>query len=253
MVAAEAEAALLARSRAANVDHDAGNVTAKTVRRTGAPAAIGDRWAERWGGAALNDFVRLSPAERQHLLASEIDAFLQSPANLADRVRHSAQSPGADLRTAAYLAEDWQDVLIAFGRDVTVPATRPFTGKVKYQPPTDLDVVTTQAIVEVTNQSNAGGRVAQLAVLLGPEATPGNLPVFHAVPSPAAVVGENRLKRVIPTRPEPLRRAAIPTRRQAARGHYGCRTRYRVTPTRSPGGATDTTFAWRASVASSGG
>lgn len=193
MCTPEVEAALLARLKAANIDHDAVNVLAKTARRADVPTTLGDRWAARWDGETLNEFARLSPAERQHLLAREGDAFLQAPSNLAERVRHSAQSPDADLRTAAYLAEDLQDVLTAFGRDVTVPATSQFTGKVKYHPLTDVDVATTKALVEVTNQSNAGGKVAQLAVLLGPEANPSKLPVFHYMPNlePTSVAAQS--------------------------------------------------------------
>ena len=72
---------------------------------------------------------------------------------------------------------------MAFARDVTAATTSPFTGKVKYSTLTDLDVVTTKAIIEVSTQHNASRKVAQLAVLLGPEANPGGLPVFHYLPN----------------------------------------------------------------------
>ena len=42
----------------------------------------------------------------------------------------ATQSGDYDLRTAGELAVELQDVLTAFGRDVKVPTTSPFTGKV---------------------------------------------------------------------------------------------------------------------------
>lgn len=62
-------------------------------------------------------------------------------------------------------------------------ATSPFTGKVKYAILTDLDVVTMRAIIEVTTQKTAAGKVGQLAVLLGRDANPHGWPVFHFVPN----------------------------------------------------------------------
>ena len=61
--------------------------------------------------------------------------------------------------------------------------TSPFTGKVKYTTLTDLDVVTTKAIIEVSTQHHAAGKVAQLAILRGPEANPDGRPVFHYLPN----------------------------------------------------------------------
>lgn len=87
------------------------------------------------------------------------------------------------MRTAAEVASDLHDVLVAFGRDVMVPTTSPFTGKVRYSTLNDLDVVTTKALIEVSTQSSASRKVPQLAVLLGPHANHHGLPVFHYMPN----------------------------------------------------------------------
>jgi hypothetical protein len=175
--------ALRHRLQAAGLDHDAINVIVRVGKRADVPAALGDRWAARWDGQELQDLANLSPADRQHALAHHVDDFLQDPVNRLQRAQHSAQSSDADLQAAGALAVELQDILTGFGQDVTVPATSPFTGKVKYATLTDLDVVTTKAIVEVTTQGDASGKVAQLAILLGPEANPHGRPVFHYVPN----------------------------------------------------------------------
>jgi hypothetical protein len=178
------EQTLRQRLQGTGLDHDAINVLVKAGKRTDVPETLGDQWAARWDGQALQDLVRLSPANRQHVLAREVDDFLQEPVNRLQRMNHAATQTGdADLHTAGELAVDLQDVLVAFGRDVTEPATSPFTGKVKYSTLTDLDVVTTKAIIEVTTRRNASGKVAQVAVLRGREANPASLPVFHYLPN----------------------------------------------------------------------
>lgn len=174
--------ALRQRLQAAGLDHDAVNVIVRVAKRADVPADLADRWAARWDGQPLQDLVSLSPADRQHALARHVDEFLQDPANRLRRARHAAQSSDSDLRTAGELAVELQDVLAAFGRDVSVPTTSPFTAKVRYSTLTDLDVVTTKAIIEVTTQGDAAGKVAQLAILTGPEANPDGLPVFHYTP-----------------------------------------------------------------------
>lgn len=172
------------RLQAAGIDHDAVNVIAKAGNRADVPADLADEWAARWAGQALQDLAALSPADRQHALARHVEEFLQDPANQSRRARHAAtQTSDADLRVSGELAVDLQDLLTAFGMDVTVPTTSRFTGKVKYSPLTDLDVATTKAIIEVSTQHDASGKVAQLAVLRGAEANPHGLPVFHFLPN----------------------------------------------------------------------
>lgn len=74
-------------------------------------------------------------------------------------------------------------MLTAFGREVTISATSRFTGKVRYSLLTDLDVVTTRAIVEVTTRHDSARKVAQLALLLGGVANPDGLAVLHFLPN----------------------------------------------------------------------
>src|SRR5581483_3096131 len=106
------EQALRQRLQAAGLDHDAINVIVKAGKRTDVPTALGDQWAARWDGQALQDLVKLSPADRQHALARHVDDFLQDPANRLLRANHAAsQTRDADLRTAGELAVDLQDVL----------------------------------------------------------------------------------------------------------------------------------------------
>jgi hypothetical protein len=54
-----------------------------------------------------------------------------------------------------------------------------------YSSLTDIDVETTRAIIEVTTQADASGKVGQLQELLGAEANPGGKPVLHFMPNAA--------------------------------------------------------------------
>lgn len=178
------EPTLRQRLQAAGLDRDAISVIVKVGNRADIPSSLANQWAAEWDGQALPDLIALSPADRQHALARIVDDFLQDPAHRLIRAQHAAtRTRDADLREAGELAVELQDVLKAFGRDISAPATSPFTGKVKYAPLTDLDVATTNAIIEVTTQSDASGKVAQLAVLRGAVANPHGLPVFHLLPN----------------------------------------------------------------------
>jgi hypothetical protein len=172
------------RLSTANLDHDAINIIVKAGNRTDVPHTLADQWAAGWDGQTLQDLVSLSPADRQHALAQQIDDFLQNPVHRLQRATFAAsQMTDPDLHTPGELAIELQDVLVAFARDVKVAATSPFTGKIRYATFTDLDVVTTKAIIEVTTQHDASGKVAQLTVLRGPIANPAGLPVFHFMPN----------------------------------------------------------------------
>lgn len=189
----EVEAALRTRLKVAGVDVDATNRIVKTAKRADVPDTLGEEWAVRWDGKVLEDFAALDQAGRQHALERDSTGFLQDPANRVARARHAVRSGDDDLRTAGELAIDLHDIFTAFGHDVNVPAVSLFTGKTKYHTLTDLDVATANAIIEVTTQSNASGKVAQLAVLMGPEANPARLPVFHYMPNldPASVAAQS--------------------------------------------------------------
>lgn len=169
--------------QAAGLDHDAINIIVKVGKRADLPAALADQWSAQWDGQALHELVNRSSADRQHTLARQVDEFLQDPANRLQRAQHAAQSKNPDLQAAGELALELHDLLTGFGRDVTRLTTSPFTGKVKYSTLTDLDIVTTKAIIEVTTQSDAAGKVAQLTILMGPEANPDGRPVFHYMPN----------------------------------------------------------------------
>jgi hypothetical protein len=143
----------------AGLDHDAVNVIVKAWKRADLPESLRDLWAARWDGQVLQDLAQLSPADRQHALTSQVDAFLQDPLNRLQRVSHAtSQTSDPDLQMAGEVATELQDLLVAFGRDVTVAKTSPFTGKLKYATLTDLDVVTTKAIIESSTQRGSEGR-----------------------------------------------------------------------------------------------
>lgn len=183
MYPASVAADLQQRLFAAGLDHDAVNVIVKTGNRLDVPDSLGEQWADLWRGQPLDELARLSPADQQHFLARQVEDFLQDSVHRLLRARHAAtQTADPDLRTAGELAVDLHDLLEGFGNEVTVPSTSPFTGKVKYATLTDLDVLTTKAILEVSTRPNAAGKVAQLAVLLGSVANPRGLPVFHYLP-----------------------------------------------------------------------
>ena len=172
------------RLQATGLDHDAINMIVKVGKRTDLPTSLGNQWEAQWDSQALQDLVKLSPADRQHALAQLINHFLQTPLNLFQRVKYAANhSHDADLRTSGELAVDLQDIITAFGQDVMVSTISPFTAKVKYATVTDLDVVTTKAIIEVSTQHDAAGKVAQLMVLQGVVANPHGLPIFHLFPN----------------------------------------------------------------------
>jgi hypothetical protein len=184
MYSAGVEHDLRQRLRIARLDYDAINIVVKAGNRLDVPRALGDKWSAGWDVQVLQRLVSLSLPDRQHVLARQVDDFLQDPVNRLQRATHAAtQTADPDLRIPGELALELQDVLEAFGRDVKVAAKSPFTGKVRYVTLTDLDVVTTKAIIEVTTQHDASGKVTQLVVLKGPVANPTGLPVFHYMPN----------------------------------------------------------------------
>ncbi len=73
--------------------------------------------------------------------------------------------------------------LVAFNAEVLQRSQSTFTGKVKYGPLTDIDVETVKAIIEVTTQQSASGKVCQLQALQGALANPLGKPVFHFMPN----------------------------------------------------------------------
>ena len=170
--------------KSSRLDLDAINAILKTGKRADVPPDLGQEWINHWDDVELFDLAILAPAQRQHTLASIYDSFLQNPIHRIRRANFAAtQTADPDLRIAGELAIEMVDILIAFNREVIKPTTSPFTGKVKYAVLTDLDVVTSKAVVEVSNQPDASGKVAQLAVLLGSIANPNRLPVFHYFPN----------------------------------------------------------------------
>jgi hypothetical protein len=165
-------------------DHDARNFIVRTGARADLPEGLGDSWANRWTSAELHHLSGMSQGARQDHIAAQVRAFLDDSAVTAARVRQTATQTGnADLQLQAQVAQSVVGNLVRFNSDILIRAQSPFTGKVKYSPVTDIDVETTSAIVEVTTQADAAGKIGQLQVLLGPAANPQGKPVFHFMPN----------------------------------------------------------------------
>jgi hypothetical protein len=160
-------------------DVDARTFIVRTGSRADVPEAIGDMWASRWGQAELLQLAGLSQAARQDDLAVRVRGFLDDPAVTLERVKHAAAQAGdPDLRLQAQVAQALGADLVRFNAEVFTRSLSSFTGKVRYRPITDVDIETTNAIIEVTSQVDAGGKVAQLQELLGMEANPHGKPVL---------------------------------------------------------------------------
>jgi hypothetical protein len=165
-------------------DVDARNFIVRTGGRADVPEALGDPWARSWGKAELQRLAGLSQAGRQDVLAVRVRGFLEGPAVTVERVNHSAAQAGdPDLRLQGQVAQAVGADLVRFNAEVLIRSVSSFTGKVRYRPITDVDVETTKAIIEVTSQADAGGKVAQLQELLGNEANPHGKPVLHFMPN----------------------------------------------------------------------
>jgi hypothetical protein len=161
-------------------DHDARNFIVRAGKRADVPEGLGDGWANSWGHAELQRLAALSQGARQDYIAARVRAFLDDPAVTSARVSQAAPQAGdADLLLQAQVAQAVGAGLVRFNSDVLTRSQSAFTGKVKYRPLTDIDVQTTKAIIEVTTQADAGGKVGQLQVLLGAEANPQGQPVLH--------------------------------------------------------------------------
>jgi hypothetical protein len=165
-------------------DVDARNFIVRTGSRADVPESLGDDWARSWNQAELQRLDGMSQAARQDDIVARVRAFLDNPAVTLERVKQSAtQAIDPDLRLQAQVAQAVGADLVRFNADVLTRSLSTFTGKVRYRPITDIDVETTQAIIEVTMQADAGGKVAQLQVLLGTEANPQGKPVLHFMPN----------------------------------------------------------------------
>jgi hypothetical protein len=188
-----AEAHLRLRIDAAIIDIDARNFIVRMGKRADVPEALADAWATSWTPAELRQLAGLSQSGRQDYIAARVRSFLDDPAGTLSRMNQAAtQTRDADLGLQAQVAQAVGADLVRFNSDVLIRSQSAFTGKVKYHPLTDIDVETTKAIIEVTTQSDAGGKVGQLLVLLGGEANPQGKPVLHFMPN-AAVGAEAAL------------------------------------------------------------
>jgi hypothetical protein len=126
----------------------------------------------------------MSQAARQDDLVVRIRGFLDDPAITWERVRHAAAQVGnPDLRLQGQVAQAVGADLVRFNAEVLTRSQSSFTGKVRYRPITDVDIETTKAIIEVTSQVDAGGKVTQLQALLGIKANPHGKPVLHLMPN----------------------------------------------------------------------
>jgi hypothetical protein len=168
-------------------DFDARNFIVRTGKRADVPERIGDSWASGWGQPELQYLACMSQADRQDYIAARVRAFLDDSAVTSARVSHVAALTGnADLRLQAQVAQAVGKDLIRFNTDIFVRSHSKFTGKVKYSPITDVDVETVKAIIEVTTQADAAGKIGQLQLLLGAEANPQGKPVLHFMPNATA-------------------------------------------------------------------
>jgi hypothetical protein len=165
-------------------DVDARSFIVRTGSRADVPEPVGDLWASRWGQAELRQLASLSQAARQDALAAQVRGFLDDPAITLERINHAAGQVGdPDLRLQGQVAQAVGADVVRFNAEVLLRSQSSFTGKVRYRPFTDIDVETAKAIIEVTSQADAGGKVAQLQVLLGMEANPQGKPVLHFMPN----------------------------------------------------------------------
>jgi hypothetical protein len=165
-------------------DVDARNFILRTGSRADVPEAEGDSWARRWGQAELQRLAGLSQAGRQDDIADRVRGFIEDPAVTLARVNLAAAQTGdPDLRLQGQVAQAVCADLVRFNAEVLRRSLSSFTAKVRYRPITDIDVETTRAIIEVTTQADAGGKVAQLQELLGPEANPQGKPVLYFMPN----------------------------------------------------------------------
>jgi hypothetical protein len=165
-------------------DVDARIFIVRTGSRADVPDTVGDLWASKWGRAELLLLAGLSQADRQDHIALGVREFLDDPALTLERVNHAAAQAGdPDLRLQAQVALAVRTDLMRFNVEVLIRSLSLFTGKVRYRPITDIDVETTKAIIEVTTQVDAAGKIAQVQVLLGREANPHGKPVLHFRPN----------------------------------------------------------------------
>jgi hypothetical protein len=135
----------------------------------------------------LQQLAGMSQAARQDYIAVRVRAFHDDPAVTSARVSQAASQTGnADLQLQAQVAQAVGADLVRFNSDVLVRSRSPHSGKVKYNPLTDIDVETTKAIIEVTTQADAKGKISQLQDLLGVEANPQAKPVLHFMPNATA-------------------------------------------------------------------
>ncbi len=165
-------------------DVDARTFIVRTGSRSDLPEPLGDLWASRWGPAELRHLAGLSQAARQDEIAVRARGYLEDAAVTLERVNYAAAQAGdPDLRLQGQVAQAVGADLVRFNAEVLSRSLSSFTGKVRYRPITNVDVETTKAIIEVTSQVDAGGKLAQLQVLLGMEANPHGKPVLHFMPN----------------------------------------------------------------------
>ena len=164
-------------------DRDARNFITRTGKGADVPELLGDGWANSWTPTELQQLAGMSQAARQDYIAVRVRAFLDDPGITSARVSQAAtQTANAELQLQAQVAQAMGGDLVRFNSEVLTRTQSRFTGKIKYSPLTDIDVETTKAIVEVTTQPDAGGKIGQLQVLLGTVVNPQGKPVLHFMP-----------------------------------------------------------------------
>ncbi len=171
-------------------DVDARNFIMQAAKGLDVPEALGDAWLNSWTNTELQQLATMSQAARQDYIAVRVTAFMDDPTFTAARVAEAAaQTINTDLQLQAQVAQAVGADLVGFNSDVLERRQSAFTGKVGYSVLTDIDVETTNAIIEVTTKATARGKLAQLQNLLGPVANPDGKPVLFFMPNarPSAV------------------------------------------------------------------
>ena len=132
------------------------------------PPALGDRWAGRWTDPELAQLASLADDDRIDRVFQVLGDELFSPATALERATAAAgQTVNPDLQIAGAAALAVHDLLVNFNKPVYQRNATPYG--ISYKRIGEIDIETTRGIIEVTTQSSAAGKVAQLRRLLAPE------------------------------------------------------------------------------------
>lgn len=178
-----------ARLLQAGVQIDAINRIVKRWNALDLTDELRDRWSAMWEGVELANFALLSQADQMDRTIAIEKQFQQQTLN--DRILHAvtratSSSRDRDLHWAGLVAMNALADVVSFNEDVLVRVVKP-SGKIRYSLYTEIDVEVRLALIEVTTQLDASGKVAQLELQLDPISNPLGKPVFQMMPMIANV------------------------------------------------------------------